>query len=151
MSKVKWTTKHFKNLSIDEYFEILYLRSEVFIVEQDCPYQDVDEKDRKSFHLFGRDKNGKVIAVSRILPKGVSYEEISIGRVAVKKDARGEGVGDELMQEAIKFIEQEFGEQNIRISAQKYLMGYYQKHGFKSTDKYYLEDNIPHVEMIFEV
>lgn len=149
MQTTKWTTKHFKDLSVDEYFEILYLRSEVFIVEQDCPYQDVDEKDRKSFHIFGRDENGKVIAVARILPKGISYEEMSIGRVAVKKEARGKGIGDELMQESIKFTEQKIGKQNIRISAQRYLLSYYKKHGFKSTGKEYLEDNIPHVEMIF--
>ena len=96
MEKVTWQTKAFKTLTVDEYFEILYLRTEVFVVEQNCPYQEVDEKDRQSFHLFGRAENGEVIAVSRILPQGVSYDEVSIGRVALKKAYRGKGIADVL-------------------------------------------------------
>lgn len=148
MPQINWTTKHFKDLSVDEYFEILFLRSEIFIIEQNCPYMDVDEKDRKAFHLFGRNAEGKVIAVTRILPKGISYEEMSIGRVALKKEFRGTGIGDELMQESIRFIEQNFGKQNIRISAQEYLLNFYQKQGFKPVSEMYLEDNQPHVEML---
>ena len=151
MLQINWTTKHFKDLSVDEYFEILFLRSEIFIVEQNCPYMDVDEKDRKAFHLFGKNEAEKVIAVTRILPKGVSYAEISIGRVALKKEYRGTGIADELMQESFKFIEQQFGKQNIRISAQQYLLNFYQKHGFKQVSEMYLEDNQPHVEMLREM
>ncbi len=94
MEKIIWNTKAFKDLSVDEYFEILFLRTEIFVVEQDCPYQEVDEKDRQSFHLFGRAENGEVIAVTRILPQGISYDEVSIGRVALKKAFRGKGIAD---------------------------------------------------------
>jgi len=151
MEKITWTTKAFKDLSVDEYFEILYLRTEIFVVEQDCPYQEVDEKDRQSFHLYGRAENGEVIAVTRILPKGVSYDEISIGRVALKKEYRGKGIADELMIESLKYIESKFGKQPIRISAQEYLLNYYNKHGFNQVGEMYLEDNIPHVEMLIEM
>lgn len=148
MEKITWTTKAFKDLSIDEYFELLHLRTAVFVVEQDCPYQEVDEKDRKSFHLYGKTEKGEVIAVTRILPKGVSYDEISVGRVALKKEYRGKGIADTLMIETLQFIESEFGKQPIRISAQTYLLNYYNKHGFKQVGKGYLEDDIPHIEML---
>tara|TARA_B100000809_G_C15125240_1_gene525971 strand:- start:1263 stop:1715 length:453 start_codon:yes stop_codon:yes gene_type:complete len=148
MAKITWTTKAFKNLTVDEYFELLHLRVAVFVVEQDCPYQEVDEKDRQSFHLFGRSENGEVIAVTRVLPKGVSYPEISIGRVALKKEFRGQGIADTLMIETFKFIEREYGNQPIRISAQEYLLNYYNKHGFVQVGDGYLEDDIPHVEML---
>ena len=148
MEKISWQTKAFKDLTVDEYFEILYLRIEIFVVEQDCPYQEVDEKDRISFHLFGRAENGDVIAVTRILPQGVSYDEISVGRVALKKEYRGKGIADELMLETFKFIKSHFGEQPVRISAQQYLLNYYNKHGFRQVGDMYLEDDIPHVEMI---
>ena len=148
MEKIVWQTKAFKDLSVDEYFEIIHLRTAIFVVEQDCPYQEVDEKDRQSFHLFGRVENGEVIAVTRILPQGVSYNEISVGRVALKKEYRGKGIADELMKESFKFIENEFGKQAIRISAQEYLLNYYSKHGFKQVGEGYLEDDIPHIEML---
>jgi len=148
MAKITWTTKAFKNLTVDEYFELLHLRVAVFVVEQDCPYQEVDEKDRQSFHLFGRAENGEVIAVTRVLPKGVSYQEISIGRVALKKEFRGQGIADTLMIETFKFIEREYGKQPIRISAQEYLLNYYNKHEFVQVGDGYLEDDIPHVEML---
>ena len=151
MEKITWQTKAFKDLSVDEYFEILHLRIEIFVVEQDCPYQEVDEKDRQSFHLFGRAENGKVIAVTRILPHGISYDEISIGRVALKKEFRGKGIADELMIASFEFIESEFGNQAVRISAQEYLLNYYNKHGFIQVGEGYLEDDIPHLEMLKEI
>lgn len=150
MEKITWTTKHFKDLTVDEYFEILHLRTAIFVVEQDCPYQEVDEKDRKSFHLFGRNQRGDVIATSRILPKGVSYDELSIGRVALKENARGKGIADEMMEETFLFIKNEFGKEPVRISAQEYLINFYGRHGFKQVGEGYLEDNIPHVEMLLE-
>ncbi|MDG1476662.1 MAG: GNAT family N-acetyltransferase [Vicingaceae bacterium] len=148
MEEIIWTTKAFKNLTVDEYFELLHLRTAVFVVEQDCPYQEVDEKDRESFHLVGKTEKGEVIAVTRILPKGVSYNEISVGRVALKKEFRGRGIADTLMLETFKFIKREFGTESIRISAQKYLLNYYSKHGFKQVGEAYLEDDIPHIEML---
>lgn len=148
MEKVTWTTKHFNDLSVNEYWEILHLRTAVFVVEQDCPYQEVDEKDKVSFHLYGCNEQGEVIAVSRIVPQGVSYDEISIGRVALKKEARGKGLADEMMTETFTFITTQFGNQSIRISAQQYLTNFYGKHGFKQVGEMYLEDNIPHIEMV---
>lgn len=150
MEKITWRTKAFKDLTVDEYFEIIYLRTEIFVVEQNCPYQEVDEKDRISFHLFGRSESSEIMAVSRILPPGVAFAEISVGRVALKKDYRGKGLADEMMKETFKFIENHFGKQPIRISAQQYLLKYYHKHGFKQVGEMYLEDDIPHVEMINE-
>lgn len=151
MEKIIWKTKAFKDLSVDEYFEILFLRTEIFVVEQDCPYQEVDEKDRQSYHLFGKLENGEVIAVTRILPKGISYDEISIGRVALKKEYRGKGIADILMIESFKFVEDQFGKQAVRISAQEYLLKYYTKHGFKQVGEMYLEDDIPHIEMLTQM
>ena len=148
MEKVIWQTKAFKNLTVEEYWEILYLRTEIFVVEQECPYQEVDEKDKQSFHLFGRTGNDEVIATSRIVLPGVSYNEVSIGRVALKKEARGKGIADEMMLETLKFIEKQYGKVPIRISAQEYLLNFYGKHGFKQVGEGYLEDNIPHVEML---
>src|SRR3990167_1574532 len=125
MEKITWQTKAFKDLTVDEFFEIIQLRTAIFVVEQNCPYQDVDEKDRKSFHLFGKTPKGQLVAVSRILPPGVSYQEISIGRVALKKEYRGKGIADEMMKESFQFIENHFGKQAIRISAQHYLLNFY--------------------------
>ena len=151
MDDIIWQAKKFNDLSVNEYFEILFLRSEVFIVEQNCPYQDVDEKDRKSIHLFGRSEQGKVIAVMRIVLPGVSYLEVSLGRVAVAKKYRNQGIGDALMVEALNVIRSEFGNTPIRISAQEYLKSYYVKHGFNSVSEVYLEDDQPHMEMLKEV
>lgn len=150
MQNIVWEVKAFKDLLVEEYFDILYLRTAIFVVEQDCPYQEVDEKDKQAFHLYGRSEVGEVIAVTRILPKGVSYEEISIGRVALKKEFRGKGIADVLLEKSVEFIRQEWGPNAIRISAQTYLLNYYQKHGFKTVGTEYLEDNIPHVEMLME-
>lgn len=149
MEKITWHTKHFNDLSVNEYWEILHLRTEIFVVEQDCPYQEVDEKDRLSFHLYGRNENNEVIATSRILPEGISYKELSIGRVALKKEVRGKGIADIMMLKTLEFIEKQFGEVPIRISAQEYLINFYGKHGFKKVGEGYLEDNIPHIEMIY--
>ena len=148
MAKITWTTKAFKDLTVNEYFELLHLRVAVFVVEQYCPYQEVDEKVRQSFHLYGRAENGEIVAVTRVLPKGVSFPEISIGRVALKKEYRGQGIADTLMIETFNFIETELGKQPIRISAQKYLLNYYNKHGFIQVGDGYLEDDIPHMEML---
>lgn len=150
MEKIIWQAKAFKDLSVDEYFEILFLRTAVFVVEQNCAYQEVDEKDRQSFHLFGRAKNGEVIAVTRVLPQGISYNEVSIGRVALKKEFRGNGIADVLIIESFNFIKKKFGKVPIRISAQEHLLNYYSKHGFSKVGQMYLEDNIPHIEMLMQ-
>ena len=146
---ITWSILHFNDLSVKQLFDVLQLRNQIFIVEQNCPYLDADEKDRVSFHVLGVNQQQKLIATSRVLPPGVSYSEVSIGRVAVAIDSRGTGIGDELNQVSIKFIRNYYGEVPIRLSAQKHLSKYYNKHGFKVVSDPYDEDGIPHVEMLF--
>ncbi|MFN5417648.1 MAG: GNAT family N-acetyltransferase [Flavobacteriia bacterium] len=142
--------KHFTELSTIEFHDIIQLRINVFVVEQNCPYPDLDGKDKKAYHVIGRDGFGKIVATARILSPGVSYKEVSIGRVANAESERGKGLGVQLMEECLKFIAAEFGEVSVRISAQTYLLKFYESLGFKSTGKEYLEDDIPHVEMLLE-
>lgn len=139
--------KSFDEISSIELYKILKARNEVFVVEQDCVYQDCDDKDLKSYHLFLEEEE-KVIAYLRILPKGLSYDEISIGRVLVIKESRGRGLAQKMIVEAIKFIENELNETKIKISAQAYLEKFYKQHGFITVSDVYLEDGIPHIEMI---
>ena len=147
-NKITWSVLQFTDLSVKQLFDILQLRNQIFIVEQNCPYLDIDEKDPKSFHVLGIDQHQKLIATSRILPPGVSYSEVSIGRVAVAIDSRGTGIGDELNRVSMKFISDFYGNVPIRLSAQKHLSNYYNKHGFKVVSDPYDEDGIPHVEML---
>jgi ElaA protein len=108
----------------------------------------LDGKDKKCYHLICRDGFGKVVATARILPPGISYTEVSIGRVVLDQEIRGKGIGHQLMEQSMKFINEEFGAVPVRISAQKHLENYYNTHNFISTGKEYLEDDIPHVEML---
>lgn len=141
--------KSFSELTGSEMYEILKSRSEIFVVEQDCVYQDIDDKDKYSYHLFYEDK-ARVVAYVRAIPCGISYEEASIGRVIVLKEYRGTGISKQLMLEAIKFIEEHYGETKIRISAQKYITKFYENVGFKQITQAYLEDDIPHVGMLYK-
>ncbi len=146
---VKWTIKHFNELTTLEYHHILALRTAVFVVEQDCPYQEVDHKDLHSYHVWGM-MNNEIVAVIRIVEPGVSYEELSIGRVAVAMDYRGTNIGNDLMKVSLEFTERELGPQPIRISAQEHLQIFYHRFDFKTVSEMYLEDDIPHVEMLRE-
>jgi ElaA protein len=147
--KINWDIKHYNELSLNEFHDLIQLRINVFVVEQNCPYSELDGKDKKSYHLIGRDGFGNIAATARILPKGIGYEnDVAIGRVVVGEDHRGLQLGHDLMKECKKFIAQEFGETSIRLSAQKHLENYYKQHDFTSTGKEYLEDGIPHVEML---
>ncbi|MGQ0827109.1 MAG: GNAT family N-acetyltransferase [Bacteroidota bacterium] len=148
--KISWKIKIFEELNTIELYNILRLRSEVFVVEQNCPYQDMDGKDSKSFHLVGLDDNNEIVAYARILPAGISYKEVSIGRVVISNTMRGKGMGKELMKESINFIGKQFGKVPIRISAQCYLKNFYKSLGFEIASEEYLEDNIPHVEMVLK-
>lgn len=147
---IDWQIKHYGDLNLNEFHDIIALRMKVFVVEQDCPYLDLDGKDKKSYHLIARNGMGDVIATARILPPGLSYDECSIGRVVIDEEARGQGNGHQLMDECMKYALLEFGNSPIVISAQKHLENYYGTHQFKSTGKEYLEDGIPHVQMKFE-
>lgn len=143
-----WIIKKFDELNAKDIYNILTLRNEVFIVEQNCVYMDCDYKDFNSYNLF-LEQNGEIVAYLRVLEKGVSYDQISIGRVAVKKDFRGEGLSREMMLKAINFIENDLNETSIKIQAQSYLINFYTSLGFKPISDEYLEDNIPHIDMIY--
>lgn len=145
--KLRWEWKRFDDLTADELYTILQVRQEVFVLEQNCLYLDADGKDRKSFHLMGFSSND-ILAYARIVEPGVSYAEVSIGRILSSEKARGTGAGVELMEQALSRIEQQYGKVPVRISAQTYLLKFYQKFGFESTGKEYLEDEIPHTEML---
>ena len=123
------------------------LRSEVFVVEQECIYQDIDGKDQKAVHIFFTE-NEKTIAYSRIFNEGKYFENPSIGRVVVKKEKRGTELGKKIMIEGAKYIKQNFTNKSIEISAQKYLKEFYTNLGYKFTGNEYLEDGIPHIRMI---
>ena len=145
---MNWKIKRFEELSGYEVYKISALRNEIFIVEQDCVYLDCDNKDFKSYHLFCED-NGELIAYLRIIDKGISYDNMSIGRVSVKKGYRGKGIAREMLVKAIDFIENNLNEKAIKIQAQSYLLDFYSSLGFKSISDEYLEDNIPHIDMIY--
>ena len=141
------TVKHFKDLTPYELYALLRLRNEVFVVEQNCVFQDADNKDLFCFHLLLYD--GKdLVAYARLVPQGLSYEEMSIGRVVTSKLVRGKGAGRELMLLAIKYCREFFGNTPIRIGAQQYAEKFYSSLGFAQTGAAYDEDGIPHIEMI---
>lgn len=140
--------KEFNELNAEELYEILKLRINIFIVEQNCPYEECDDKDKNSYHLYLKEDD-KILAYLRVVKKGISYDEISIGRVVVNSKYRGQNLGRELMTKAMNFIINELKEKNIRISAQLYLEEFYKSFGFKSVTEQYLEDNIPHIEMLY--
>ncbi len=141
--------KTFNEFTIHELYEILQLRSEVFVVEQDCVYQDLDGKDQKALHIFGF-KNEKIVAYTRIFKPGYYFKNASIGRVVVAITERKYGFGHDLIKTSIKAVKTYFKVDNITISAQVYLKKFYESHGFKKVGKDYLEDEIPHIRMILK-
>lgn len=140
--------KTFTELNTTELYELLRLRSAVFGVEQNCVYQDLDSKDQEAYHLMGMD-NGKLVAYTRIFAPGVYFKQASIGRVVVEPSHRGKGYGVDIMESSIKTINSLFGQETlICISAQAYLLKFYNNLGFKEEGEQYLEDGIPHYKMI---
>lgn len=144
-----WKCKPFRDLTVYELYAILRLRNEVFVVEQNCVFQDADNKDQHCYHFCGWD-NDIPVAYVRLVPPGVSYTEASIGRVVTSPAYRGSGAGRTLMEKAIANCQMLFGKTNIRIGAQLYLKKFYESLGFVQVSDIYLEDNIEHIEMIFE-
>ncbi len=144
---MQFVLKAYKELSVDELYEALKLRCAIFVIEQNCNYQDMDDKDQDSYHLLGYNSEKKLVAYTRILPQGLSYKEASIGRVVVDKNSRGKGSGVELMKKAIEETKRVFNTNEIVISAQCYLEKFYGDLGFKSEGESYLEDDIPHIKM----
>lgn len=145
-----WKCKTFDELTPHELYAILQLRSEVFVVEQDCVYQDMDGKDQHCYHLCGWD-NGLLMVYTRLVPAGISYDEPSIGRVVSSPKTRGTGAGRELMKRSISQLHELWGVQPIRIGAQAYLKKFYESLGFQQTSDIYMEDGIPHMEMLFPI
>ena len=144
--EIQWKIKSFEDLSVHELYDILRLRSEIFVVEQNCVYLDLDGKDKVALHLFG-ESEGKIVAHSRLFKPEISFENASIGRVVVDANYRDRKYGHDLMREAIAGIKNHFGESKITIGAQLYLKKFYESHGFIQTSEMYLEDDIPHIEM----
>jgi len=147
---IGWRLKKFDELTPQELYSILQLRNEVFVVEQNCVFQDADNKDQFSYHLMGWDGE-KLIAYSRIIPPGIVYEFPSIGRVVTSPLSRRNGSGKILMNESIKAIQKLFGEAAIELGAQLYLKKFYESFGFIQSGEIYLEDGIQHIEMIRSV
>ena len=146
MSVTKFDVKKFNEIDSKTLHDIFLLRMEVFVVEQECAYQDIDGQDSESIHIIGKKKE-EIIAYSRIM--SLNKEFCSIGRVLVKKEFRNQGIGIKLMKNSIKEATKEFHNKKIKLSAQKYLKKFYTNLGFKHTGKNYQEDGIPHIEMIF--
>ena len=145
---IDWQLKKFKELSPIKLYNIMSLRAEVFVIEQKCIDQDADGKEAQSFHLMGFDTADKLIAYARILPAGLSYKEVSIGRVVIPKKLRRKSIGKELMLKTLDSVKNIYGNVPIRISAQMYLKEFYTDLGFVTVGDEYLEDNIPHLEML---
>lgn len=147
MSNIIWKIKTFEEFTVSELYQVLKARIDVFVVEQNCPYPDLDDYDQKAIHIWAEEK-GNVLAYCRVFDKGIKYEETSIGRVLTTEKARGKSLGRLLIQYAVETIENRFHTPEIRISAQDYLLKFYAGFGFEDTGKKYLEDDIPHTEML---
>lgn len=143
---IEFKIKPFEALSTQELYEVLKLRIEVFVVEQNCIYQDIDGKDSKAIHILGY-YNGDLAAYCRIFDAGYYFDEASIGRVIVSPKYRDKKFGHDLMKIAIQAVEDNFDKKQITISAQMYLQKFYESHGFVKTSEMYLEDDIPHIQM----
>ena len=139
------TVKRFDELSLDEYHEVLKLRCAVFVVEQESPYQEVDDADKEALHLWLRDEGGALAAYARVLPAGVTQETPSIGRVIAV--SRGNGAGRRIMEEAIRVAQDDLGADVITIEAQVQARGFYEKLGFVQTSDEFDDGGIPHIEM----
>jgi len=144
-----WTCKAFNSLTPGELYSILQLRNEVFVVEQICAFQDCDDKDQDSFHFMGWQQN-KLIAYSRLMPSGLAYEEISIGRVVTSSASRNIKIGKELMLRSIDELYKLFEKKTIKIGAQLYLKNFYESFGFSQSSEIYLEDGIEHIKMVLK-
>jgi len=146
---LNWIIKKYDELTRDEFHDIIALRIEVFVVEQNCPYQELDGNDKIAWHVYCVNQSNVIVGTLRILPKDVIYPQISISRVVVKTKYRGRSLGNILMDKAMDFISENIGEVPIRISAQEPLKKYYETHGFMQMTEMYLEDNIPHIGMVY--
>lgn len=149
MGNLRIECKAFTELNVDELYEILALRSEVFVVEQNCVFLDLDYKDQKAIHFMGYDHNNQLMAYTRLFDAGLYYEGfLSIGRVVVSSNGRGEGYGRQIFGKSVEKVQELFGEKSIKIGAQAYLESFYASFGFESINEDYIEDGIPHKIMV---
>jgi ElaA protein len=147
-NRYQWACKTFQELSVEELYSVLRLRSDVFVVEQNCIFLDQDNKDQYCYHIMGWEGKN-LVASTRLVPKGVSYPDYhSIGRVVNNRDFRGLGLGKELMEYSIEKCIEHFGNGQIKIGAQLYLKRFYESLGFEQSSDVYDEDGIDHIEMI---
>ena len=144
---IHWKCKPFQQLSVSELYAILQLRNEVFVVEQNCVFQDADDKDQKSWHLMAW-IDDRLVGYTRLVPPGISYKEVSIGRVVTFPKMRKSGIGKKLMEKSIEMVNQLWDKLPIRIGAQLYLKKFYESFGFQQCSDIYLEDDIEHIQMI---
>lgn len=144
---IVWQWYEFEQLTPHLLYDLLKLRQDVFVIEQNCLYAELDGKDKPGYHLLGR-CGETVVATTRVLPPGISYPEASLGRVAIHPEWRGKGLGHILLAETLKGIYERLGDGPIRISAQLYLKKYYEAGGFEAIGETYLEDGIPHIAMM---
>lgn len=147
---MEWKIKRFDELTTEELYDILTLRSKVFVVEQKCAYQDVDGADRCSYQLFGYEQDGRLAGSLRILDPGQTFDEPAIGRVAVESTLRNKGYARQMMECALDFMTAKLNEKKIKIEAQVYLVEFYKSQGFRTVSEAFLEDGIPHINMIWE-
>jgi ElaA protein len=145
--QIQWLLKKFEELTPYQLYALLQLRSEVFVVEQNCVFLDADDKDQNAYHLMGFDTT-KLVAYTRLVPPQEIYEQVSIGRVVTSSCIRGSGAGKELMNQSIEAVYKLFGVQPIKIGAQLYLKKFYESLGFRQVSAVYLEDGIEHIHMI---
>lgn len=145
--QLEWTSSEFDQLSGIDVYEMLAFRVAVFVVEQNCPYQEVDGHDVNALHVFGKDEKG-IAAYARLLPSGEKYETPSIGRVIIRSDLRGKGVGHELIKNCIHLMNERWNPEQIQLQAQAHLERFYASHGFITESEPYDEDGIPHIDMI---
>ncbi|MGF1874428.1 GNAT family N-acetyltransferase [Photobacterium frigidiphilum] len=145
---MQWQCLSFNQLSTDQLYDLIKLRIDIFVVEQNCPFHDLDNLDRKdgTHHLLGY-KNDELVAYLRLLPAGTTYDNVSMGRVATSDSARGTGIGHQLLIQGLEHAELLWPKQDIDIGAQEHLQAYYKQHGFNVISTMYLEDDIPHVDM----
>ena len=149
---MKWIIKKFKDLTVVELHDIIRLRLNIFVVEQDCVYLDLDGKDFEAYHFFCKldDGSEKIIAYTRLFGPHQYYKEAAIGRVVVDKEYRKDGLGFDLMSKSIDQIEALYDTKTIKVGAQRYLQKFYESLGFVSTGDFYMEDGIPHMYMVRE-
>lgn len=145
---LNWRCLPFHAMSVAELYAVLQLRAAVFVVEQQCVFQDMDGLDPECHHLLGRDAGGQLLAYARLVPRGLAFTEASVGRVVTAPAGRGRALGHALMAEAGTVLTNLWGPQPIRIGAQAHLEGFYGQHGFVTDSAEYMEDGIPHVEML---